>query len=170
MFKPDKNETVRPYGHKAVKLVSVVKRTRYQITLHNVIFAPDFIFNLVFASRVRKNGFRISIDVSKKHPRTGTVELFHKPLRQIMMNENGTSDGLFELAVWQKERVLTVKSSIKFLWLNRMRYCSDNVLQKSLPHVYKFQSSDIGSKKNCGPCALSKSSQKLRKQLQKNGR
>lgn len=81
-------------GQVTVMVMTTVAKLRHRVALQDVLFASDKTFNLISASRVRINGFRINID-DDDDPQKGTVDLFHKPTLQIRMVELETFNGVF---------------------------------------------------------------------------
>lgn len=55
------NEVTRSPGHGTVRVTKIFQKFRHQITMQDVVFAPNIMFNLISASRVRKNSFHINI-------------------------------------------------------------------------------------------------------------
>lgn len=58
----DNNEMNPSYGHKMMKVTTVVEGVRHHISLQDLLYAPYIIFNLFLASMARKNAFRINSD------------------------------------------------------------------------------------------------------------
>lgn len=73
------NENIASLGVETVQVCSVVDVVQRLLTLHDVTYAHEIMYNVISIFNVRKRKFIITIHEDECHPGMGKVEVFRKP-------------------------------------------------------------------------------------------
>lgn len=159
------NETIQSYGTGSVRVLGTSNGQRNYVTLHNVAYVPEIMFNLISVSRVRRKGFRIVIDEDECNPNRGKMEMMHKASGEIKMVGFETDEGLFKAAlkIAKPEQAHASIATNDHVWHERLGHIGKKVLRESAPHVRGLPDGKLVTPSDCDTCAKSKSQRVPRK-------
>lgn len=131
------HEFIESHGVGTVNIKTAVHGVLNNVVLHDVLYAPDIVHNLISVSKVRRKNFRVIVDNDEKDPHRGSMMFIEKSFDDVKLIGLETSDGMYEavLRVEPPVEAHLIKSSISNLWNQRPGHCSDEVLKASVPHV-----------------------------------
>lgn len=161
------NETIASLGFETVRVCSAVDGVQHLVTLHDVIYVPEIMSNLIFIFKVRERNFRTIIDEDECLWETEKIEVLQKHSKEIGMVEIETPEGLFEAAL----RVVDCKISCVTvigkhnLRHERLEHCGDGFLRASIPHICGIKTEELAEIIGCELCSKRKANQMPRKTL-----
>lgn len=153
-------ETIRSCSIRDVSIVTVVDGKKFNVTLQDVLYLPNIMYNLIGVLRVRKNDCGVVIDSSGGNPQRGISTIENEDAHQVKMVAHETDEGLYRavLTINYSERAYVTRHAEKNLWNKRLGYCSDETIKASLKHVCKVNKMDLtgNGKIHCDACVLGK--------------
>lgn len=93
------NETIASLGVGRIEVCFVVKGVQHYTILHNVVYAPDIIHNLIAVIKVRKRKLKIIIGDNENCLGMEKVEMLHEPFNEVKTLGLETREGLFGAAI-----------------------------------------------------------------------
>lgn len=90
------NDVIKSKDYRSEKVKTVVGCTCHVITLHNLLYVWDIMYNLIFIHQARENCFKTIIDNSKDDCQMGKIELLYKSSKLWKMASIETLDGVYE--------------------------------------------------------------------------
>lgn len=86
----------------------------------------------MYISEARRKDFQIIIISDISDQKSGCLEMFHKPSKQVRLLRSETEEGLYQevlLAVQASNQALTTEHSEKNIWHQRLGHCNDECLK-----------------------------------------
>lgn len=115
------------------------------MTLHDALYVPELMFNLIGVSRIRKHNCRVIIDIDDDDSKHCLLLIAHEDSRPGKLVAPETYDGLYR-AVFHfmyGDQARVARDAGESTWHRSLGHCIDKVLSSSLLHVRGIKRSSI---------------------------
>ena len=154
------SEFLEASGIGEVDIIARVQGRDTTITLKDVLFVPNILYNLVSASRCRKNGYKIVFE-NDKDGKTGLGRIVCEGSGETVMCAIETQDSLYEPVIKVAHtHKAHAASTTEEVWHRRLGRMSHEIKDKSIPLVEGLPLEAAKHSKNspnCNDCLLGKS-------------
>lgn len=91
-------------------------------------------------------------------PKSGVIELMHKPSQELKMRGVKTSDGLYKAVLTVCCEATNIQTRMQtWQWHEILGHCSNDVLKATLPHQRDIRESEVDrDNMKCESCMLDK--------------
>lgn len=165
-------EFMESEGYGTVDIWTVSDGKTQKVTLHDVVYAPNILYNLLSVSKARKNGCKLTIDDENEKNR-GILRIINKRYNKVLLTAMETPEGLYEALLKPgphvTEKAYIAKDFESSLWHQRLGHMSEATIQKSINMVRGITRKSQGGyeETNCRTCVLGKSCRKSRSKRSK---
>ena len=159
-------EELSAHGYGSVTLTSVVNGVTFNLELHDVLYCPEMMYNLISSSETRKKGLRTEIDNHEDDPSKGLLKIIHKESGNVCLLALETKEGLYEadISVRKPKKALSSILKMDSVWHARLGHISDDRIHHTAFHVDGIDEAELPKMlKGCESCALGKSTRHARK-------
>lgn len=153
------------HGSGSVSLSSMVDGVELKLELHDVLYCPQMMYNLISSSATRKKGLRTEIDDDGNNTSKGMLRIIHKRSGSVCLLAPETVDGLYEASVrvQKSESALSSVTPAESIWHSRMGHVSPDRLLKTAAKVHGLDASLTRTTvPHCHSCALGKATRHQR--------
>ena len=154
------SEFIEASGIGEVDIIARVQGKDTTITLKEVLFVPNILYNLISSSRCRKNGYKIVFE-NNKDGKTGLGRIVCEDSGETVMCAIETQDGLYEPVIKVAHtHKAHAASTTEEVWHRRLGHMSHEIIDKSIPLVEGLPLEAAKQSKNspnCNDCLLGKS-------------
>lgn len=123
-------ETIRSTGTANEPILTTVNGEKFNISLYDVLYVPNMMYNSITVSRVRQNNCGLVIRIAGGDSQRGVLTMENENLRQIRMVAHETDERLYRafLTARHSSESDVIKNGGTSIWHKRLGHCSDEIM------------------------------------------